>query len=51
MSLQILISILERNAEGKISAGAKDLQKIMKERIEGWLGGTYRIFQRPKGFI
>ena len=30
-----LISILERNAEGKISAGAKDLQKIMKERIEG----------------
>jgi hypothetical protein len=46
-----LISILERNAEGKISAGAKDLQKIMKERIEGWLGGTYRIFQRPKGLF
>ena len=46
-----LISILERNAEGKISAGAKDLQKIMKERIEGWLGGTYKIFQRPKGLF
>ena len=46
-----LISILERNAEGKISAGAKDLQKIMKERIEGWLGGTYRIFQQPKGLF
>jgi hypothetical protein len=46
-----LIGILERNAEGKISAGAKDLQKIMKERIEGWLGGTYRIFQQPKGLF
>ena len=23
----------------------------MKERIEGWLCGTYRIFQRPKGLF
>ena len=46
-----LIKILERNTEGKIKTGAKDLQKIMKERIEGWLGGTYRIFQRPKGLF
>jgi len=46
-----LISILERNSEGKIGAGAKDLQKIMKDRIEGWIGGTYRIFQRPKGLF
>jgi len=46
-----LIKILERNAEGKIKTGAKDLQKIMKERIEGWLGGTYRIFQKPKGLF
>jgi hypothetical protein len=46
-----LINILQRNAEGKISAGAKDLQKIMKERIEGWLGGTYRIFQKPRGLF
>ena len=46
-----LINILNRNAEGKISAGAKDLQKIMKDRIEGWLGGTYRIFQKPKGLF
>jgi hypothetical protein len=46
-----LISILERNSAGKVSAGAKDLQKIMKERIEGWLGGTYRIFQQPKGLF
>ena len=23
----------------------------MKERIEGWLGGTYRIFQKPKGIF
>ena len=44
-----LISILERNTEGKISAGAKDLQKIMKDRVEGWLGGTYRIFEKPAG--
>ena len=46
-----LINILNRNAGTKISAGAKDLQAIMKERIEGWLGGTYRIFQKPKGLF
>ena len=23
----------------------------MKERIEGWLGGTYRIFQKPRGLF
>ena len=46
-----LIKILERNAEGKIKTGAKDLQQIMKDRIEGWLGGTYRIFQKPKGLF
>ena len=46
-----LIDILNRNAGTKIAAGAKDLQKIMKERIEGWLGGTYRIFQKPKGLF
>ena len=38
-----LINILNRNAEGKISSGAKDLQAIMKERIEGWLGGTLSL--------
>ena len=46
-----LIDILNRNAGTKIAAGAKDLQKIMKERIEGWLGGTYRIFQKPRGLF
>ena len=46
-----LIGILQRNTEGKISAGAKDLQQIMKDRIEGWLGGTYRIFEKPKGLL
>ena len=46
-----LIDILNRNAGTKISAGAKDLQKIMKDRIEGWLGGTYKIFQKPRGLF
>ena len=23
----------------------------MKDRIEGWLGGTYRIFEKPKGLL
>ena len=46
-----LIEILNRNAGTKISAGAKDLQAIMKDRIEGWLGGTYRIFQKPRGLF
>jgi hypothetical protein len=46
-----LIDILNRNAGTKIAAGAKDLQAIMKDRIEGWLGGTYRIFQKPRGLF
>ena len=46
-----LIDILNKNAGTKIAAGAKDLQKIMKDRIEGWLGGTYRIFQKPRGLF
>jgi len=46
-----LINILNRNAGTKRAAGAKDLQAIMKDRIEGWLGGTYRIFQKPKGLF
>jgi len=46
-----LINILNRNAGTKKAAGAKDLQAIMKERIEGWLGGTYRIFQKPRGLF
>jgi len=46
-----LINILNRNAGTKKAAGAKDLQSIMKERIEGWLGGTYKIFQKPKGLF
>ena len=46
-----LINILNRNAGTKKAAGAKDLQAIMKDRIEGWLGGTYRIFQKPRGLF
>jgi hypothetical protein len=46
-----LINILNRNAGTKTAAGAKDLQAIMKERIEGWLGGTYKIFQKPRGLF
>ena len=46
-----LIEILNRNAGTKKAAGAKDLQAIMKERIEGWLGGTYKIFQKPRGLF
>ena len=46
-----LINILQKNAGTKTAAGAKDLQAIMKDRIEGWLGGTYKIFQRPTGLF
>ena len=46
-----LIEILNRNAGTKKAAGAKDLQAIMKARIEGRLGGTYRIFQKPRGLF
>ena len=46
-----LIQILERNADtpGAISAGKKDLQQILKDRIQGWIGNTYKVLQKPKG--
>ena len=39
-----LINILNRNTEGKIAAGAKDLQKIMKERKEFTIFGNIQVF-------
>ncbi len=46
-----LIQILERNADtpGAISAGKKNLQEILKDRVQGWVGNTYKVLQKPKG--
>ena len=41
-----LITILDDHAAGaKLSKGARELQGLLKERITGWIGGTYRIFE------
>ena len=44
-----LINILDNNATGdKLSKGVKELQGLFKDRITGWVGGTYKIFETPK---
>ena len=41
-----LIGILDNNAAGsKLSKGQKELQALMSNRVTGWIGGTYRIFE------
>ena len=44
-----LIRILEANAGKNVGAGTKEIQKIMKQRIQGWMGNTYKILQKPRG--
>ncbi len=45
-----LVGILERNADtpGAISAGKKDLKEILKNKVTGWIGNTYKVLERPK---
>ena len=44
-----LIGILDNNATGdKLSKGVKELQGLFKDRITGWVGGTYKAFETPK---
>ena len=41
-----LINILDNNASGvKLGKGVKELQSLLQGRVNGWIGGTYRIFE------
>ena len=45
-----LISILKNNQKGvEAATGTKDIQKLLKERVQGWVGNTYKIFQNKSG--
>ena len=41
-----LITILDNNTSGaKLKKGTQELQSLLKGRVNGWIGGTYRIFE------
>ena len=41
-----LINILDNNVSGtKLNKGVKELQSLLQGRVNGWIGGTYRIFE------
>jgi len=47
-----LIDILDNNTQGaKLNEGAKKLQELLKDRVGGWIGGTYRIFEDQGGIF
>ena len=41
-----LINILDNNVSGvKNNKGVKELQSLLSSRVNGWIGGTYKIFE------
>mgnify|MGYP003673787895 CR=1 FL=1 len=49
-----LIGILNKynpNNKEKIKSGVKNLQSILKDRISGWVGSTYRAFEPSTGIL
>ena len=41
-----LINILDNNVSGsKLGKGVKELQSLLQGRVNGWIGGTYKIFE------
>jgi len=41
-----LINILDNNVSGtKLNKGVKELQSLLQSRVNGWIGGTYKIFE------
>ena len=41
-----LINILDNNVSGtKLNKGVKELQSLLQGRVNGWIGGTYKIFE------
>ena len=49
-----LIGILNKynaNNKEKIKSGVKNLQSILKDRISGWVGSTYKAFEPNTGIL
>jgi len=47
-----LINILDNKAEGvKLKEGVKNLQTILKDRVQNWIGNSYRIFEDRRGIF
>jgi len=47
-----LINILDNKAEGvKLKEGVKNLQTILKDRVQNWIGNSYRIFEDRTGIF
>jgi hypothetical protein len=47
-----LVGILDNNLEGTtLSKGAKELQSLLKDRVVGWVGATYKIFENQSGLF
>jgi hypothetical protein len=47
-----LIGILDNKAEGvKLKEGVKNLQTILKDRVQNWIGNSYRIFEDRRGIF
>jgi hypothetical protein len=50
-----LINIYNKNIpvkeKGKLKSGVAELQEILKDRVQGWVGSTYRAFEPRSRFI
>ena len=50
-----LINIFNKNVpqkeKGKLKSGVAELQEILKDRIQGWVGSTYRAFEPRSKFL
>jgi hypothetical protein len=50
-----LVNIFNKNVsqkeKGKLKSGVAELQEILKDRIQGWVGSTYRAFEPKSKFL
>ena len=48
-----LINIFNKNVpeKDKLKTGVKELQEILKDRVQGWVGSTYRAFEPKSKFL
>ena len=48
-----LVGYLNKNISDKknLKSGVKDLQELLKDRVQGWVGSTYRAFEPRSRFF
>ena len=48
-----LVGYLDNNIKDKknLKSGVKDLQELLKDRVQGWVGSTYRAFEPRSRFF